>query len=172
MAGQESLENLIEGLAGAVVEAQRRIEDHQLKNFKSYFDEDDRPKKIDIRVPSLDPNAKPDEDALYRVPLLPIVASSLLRIKDVEITFDADLVGLTGEEAGQAAKKSEKAEDKKDTGDEERKKSVSVDIRGGMFKRKTGTVHVVLKVEGRELSEGMARVIDRLVQVQGEVKTE
>lgn len=43
-------------------------------------------------------------------------------------------------------------------------------MRGGVFKRKTGTVHVVLKVEGRELSEGMARLVDRLVQSQGEVK--
>ena len=43
---------------------------------------------------------------------------------------------------------------------------MSVDIRGGMFKRRTGTVHVVLKVEGHELNESMARLVDRLIQSQ------
>lgn len=170
MAGQESLENLIEGLAGAVVEAQRRIESHQIENLRSFFDKHDRPKTIDIRVPSLDPRAKPGQDDIYRVPLLPIVASSLLRIKEVEISFDADLIGLTEEENEKAQTKDNEGGNQTDLGGTEKKKSVSVDMRGGVFKRKTGAVHVVLKVEGRELSEGMARLVDRLVQSQGEVK--
>ncbi len=169
MADQESLENLIEGLAGAVVEAQRRIESRQIENFLSYFDEDRRPKKIDIRVPSLE---KPDEDVIYRVPLLPIVASSLLRIKEVEISFDADLVGLTEEEKEKEQTKGSEGANHSASGGTEKTKSVRIDMRGGLFKRKTGTVHVVLKVEGRELSEGMARLIDRLIQGQGEVITE
>lgn len=37
MAGRESLDKLIERLAGAVVEAQRRIENHQVGNFFSCF---------------------------------------------------------------------------------------------------------------------------------------
>jgi hypothetical protein len=154
MADRESLENLIEGLAGAVVEAQRRIEQHQIDNLRLFFDDDDRPTTINILVPSLHPHAKSDEDVVYRVPLLPIVASSLLRIKDVEITFDADLVGLTGEEGEEKGG--------------EKKKSVRVDIGGG---RKTGKVHIVMKVEGREPSEGTARLVDRLLQLQGEVIT-
>ena len=97
MAGRESLEDLIEGLAGAVVEAQNRIETHQINNFLSFFDQDKRPKKIDILVPSLHPE-KQDDDVRYRVPLLPLVASSLLRIKEVEISFDTDLIGITGDD--------------------------------------------------------------------------
>ena len=145
MAARESLENLIQGLAGAVVEAQRRIEVQQIQNFRSFFDKDFRPKKLDIKVQSLRPDAKPGDDEIYRVPLLPLVASSLLKIKDVEISFDADLIDVK----------------------EDKKKSVNVDIRGGMFKKKAGTVHVVLRVEGREISEGMARLVDRLIQSQG-----
>lgn len=167
MADQVSLENLIEGLAGAVVEAQRRIESHQIQNFRSFFDKDNRPEKIDILVPSLHPEAK-GKDVRYRVPLLPLVASSLLRIKEVEISFDADLVRLSNEEKEKT--KGDTPQDDEGVAGAEKKKSVTVDMRGGgVFRKKAGTVHVVLKVEGRELSEGMARVVDRLIQVQGEV---
>lgn len=167
MADQVSLDNLIEGLAGAVVEAQRRIESHQIQNFRSFFDKDNRPEKIDILVPSLHPEAK-GKDVRYRVPLLPLVASSLLRIKEVEISFDADLVRLSNEEKEKT--KGDTPQDDEGVAGAEKKKSVTVDMRGGgVFRKKAGTVHVVLKVEGRELSEGMARVVDRLIQVQGEV---
>jgi hypothetical protein len=37
MAGRESLDNLIKGLAGAVVEAQRCIENRQVGNFPGRF---------------------------------------------------------------------------------------------------------------------------------------
>ena len=37
MAGRESLDKLIERLAAAVVEAQRRIENHQVGNFPGCF---------------------------------------------------------------------------------------------------------------------------------------
>lgn len=37
MAGRESLDNLIKERAGAVVEAQRRIENRQAGNFSSCF---------------------------------------------------------------------------------------------------------------------------------------
>ncbi len=163
MASQDSLENLITALAGAVVEAQHRIEDHQIKNFQRYFPqvkegyETRRPASIQFRLPSLDPNAAPDDEVTYRVPLLPIVASSLLKIKEVEITFDTELVGLTGDEGTGETK------------DDTQKSAVGIDIRGA---KETGRAHIVLKVEGRELSEGMARVVDRLVQSQGEIKTE
>jgi 2'-5' RNA ligase len=49
-------------------------------------------------------------------------------------------------------------------------RSINLDMRGsGVFKKKKGTVHVVLKVEGKEISEGMARLVDRLVQIQGDI---
>ena len=45
MAKKNSLDNLVEGLAGTVVEAQRRIEIHQINNFLSFFDKNKQPKK-------------------------------------------------------------------------------------------------------------------------------
>ena len=165
MAERDSLENLIEGLAGAVVEAQRRIEAYQIKNFLSYFDEHNSPLGMDIKLPSMHPEK--DEDAIYHVPYLPLVASSLLRIKDVEISFDTDITGLVEADDEDA---SDEAEGNSDVPGSGKKKSISLDLRGGGFRRKAGRAHVVLKVEGREPSEGMARLIDRLLQVQGETK--
>ncbi len=165
MAGRESLDKLIERLAGAVVEAQRRIENHQVSNFLSYFDKDRRPKKFDVLLPSLHPDAK-GEDVRYRVPLLPLVASSLLRIKEVEISFDTDLVGIIDndfEEGSDAETGGKRPLTKK-------LRSIDLDMRGsGVFKKNKGTAHVVIKVEGKEISEGMARLVDRLLQGQGEI---
>lgn len=169
MADKDSLENLIEGLAGAVVEAQRRIEHHQIDNFLSFFDDDKRPKKLDILMPSLHPEHK-GKDARYRVPLLPLVASSLLRIKEVEISFDTDLVGIT-EQSTEGESNTNESVLNKEVSAQKKLKSVSLDIRGGgIFRKKPGTAHVVMKVEGREISEGMARLVDRLIQVQGEIE--
>jgi len=169
MADQESLDNLIEGLAGAVVEAQRRIETHQIENFRNFFDKDLRPKKIDILMPSLHPD-KNGEDVRYRVPLLPLVASSLLRIKEVEISFDTDLIGVTEQsEDGENGDAPAESEGEKAT--KEKFKSVNLDMRGsGVFRKKAGSVHVVMKVEGCDISEGMARLVDRLIQVQGDIE--
>lgn len=168
MAEKDSLDNLIEGLAGAVVEAQGRIEKHQINNFLDYFDGDNRPKKIDVSLPSLHPEHL-GEDIRYRVPLLPLVASSLLRIKEVEISFDTDLVGIS----------EQSEEENKDDSDNSvglgrgkgKPRSVNLDVRGaGVNRKNAGSVHIVMKVEGQEISEGMARLVDRLIQQQGEVK--
>ena len=135
MADRESLENLIEGLAGAVVEAQNRIETHQINNFLSFFDKDKRPKKLDILVPSLHPE-KQGEDVRYRVPLLPLVASSLLRIKEVEISFDTDLVGMTSDETEDSPPGISTAGSENGEAAAKKLRSINIDMRGsGVFKK-------------------------------------
>lgn len=168
MADKASLENLIEGLAGAIVEAQDRVEQRQLKIFRSFFDGDNHPRKFDVLVPSLRPGIT--DDVRYRVPLLPLVAGSLLRIKEVEISFDTDIVGIADEAAEEGPPKTAaQGAGEEETGPK-KLRSINLDIRGaGVFRKKTGTAHVVIKVEGRDISEGMARVVDRLLQVQGEI---
>ncbi len=94
MATQTSLNDLIEALAGAVIDAQDRIELHQMSHLSDYFDEDNRPKSVTIRMPSLQPGAGEGDEDLYRAPILPLVSTNVLRIKDVEIRFDADLGSL------------------------------------------------------------------------------
>ena len=169
MAEKTSLENLIEGLAGAVVEAQNRIEQRQIQIFRSFFDDDDnRQKKFDVLVPSLHPGVK--HDVRYRVPLLPLVASSLLRIKEVEISFDTDILGIADGDIEEGQPKDTTPGPVGKPPDSKKPRSINLDIRGaGVFRKKAGTAHVVIKVEGRDISEGMARVVDRLLQVQGEL---
>ena len=129
MADRESLDNLIEGLAGAVVEAQNRIESHQINNFLSFFDRDKRPKKIDVLVPSLHPD-RIGEDVRYRVPLLPLVASSLLRIKEVEISFDTDLVGITEDDIEEGQREIATPSPGEEELVPKKLRSINLDIRG------------------------------------------
>ncbi len=168
MSGQVSLENLIEGLAGAVVEAQRRIESRQIENLKSFFDRYNRPISMDIKVPSLNPEAKAGQDDIYRVPLLPLVAGNPLKIKEVEISFDVDLLGIA-DEINEELQPDSVEGDAAQAVSEKKIKLVNIDIRGNLFRKKTSSVHVVLKVEGYE-SEGLSRLVDRLIQTQGVIK--
>ncbi len=169
MADKSSLDDLVEGLAGAVVEAQRRIETHQIENFLSFFDEDKRPKTFNVLVPSLHPDAA-GKDVRYQVPILPLIASSLLRIKEVEISFDTDLVGVQAP-PDESVKSGEETQLDAENPSPRHLKSVSLDLRGGgVFRKKAAMAHVVLKIEGRDISEGMARLVDRLIQIQGDIE--
>jgi hypothetical protein len=170
MATRLSLNDLIEAIAGAVVDAQDRIEQHQVSNLSDYFDEDNRPKSVVIRMPSMHPQASEGDEDLYRAPLLPLVSTNVLRIKDVEVTFDADLGDVSSnDDAANAAEQDGKSS--------WRKKapigtpSLQVDTAGGSPNRKGGAVHVVLRVEGTEPTDGATRLMNHLAQTQGVFQT-
>ena len=55
MASNIPLNDLIEALAGAVIEAQDNIEQHQISNLLGYFDSQNRPKSLVVRMPSIHP---------------------------------------------------------------------------------------------------------------------
>lgn len=156
MASNIPLNDLIEALAGAVIEAQDSVEQHQLKNLTRYFDRDKRPKSLVMRVPSIRPDAGEGEYDLYRAPLLPLMSMNVLKIKDVEISFDADLGQMLDDAADASA-------EGKNGG---AAKSITVDI-AGTRADKAGSVHVVLRVEGSEPTEGASRLMNHLAQTQG-----
>ena len=160
MAGEVSLNELIEALANAVIEAQDRIEQHQISNLSRYFDEDNRPVSVDVKLPSVDPAADETEDTNYRIPLLALVSSNPLKIKDVEISFDADISAVGGQEG-----KKEGSSDGKEWRGSDSAKAVQVDMRSGLLKRDRKTAHVVLRVEGGEPTEGMNRLIHHLLKL-------
>lgn len=168
MASNIPLDDLIEALAGAVIEAQDNIEQHQISNLLGYFDSQNRPKSLVVRLPSIHPQAEEGSEDFYRAPLLPLVSTNLLKIKDVEITFDVDLGQMTEEPTGQADKAS--ANDKRQEGETSRK-NIFVDMAGVGSKNKSGSIHVVLRVEGSEPTDGAARLINHLAQTQGVFKT-
>jgi len=162
MASNIPLNDLIEALAGAVIEAQDNIEQHQISNLLGYFDSDNRPKSLVVRVPSIQPQAEEGAEDLYRAPLLPLVSSNMLKIKDVEITFDVDLGQLTDGPSGAAEGKGQESEAPR--------KSIFVDMAGGK-QDKAGSIHVVLRVESAEPTDGASRLINHLAQTQGVYRT-
>jgi hypothetical protein len=157
-----SLNDLIEGLAGAVIEAQDRIEQHQIANLLGYFDENQRPKSLVVRMPTINPNAVEGSEDLYRTPLLPLVSSNPIKIKEMEVSFDVDLSELKEKSLGESDDKGNKHGSKK---------NIFVDMAGGKSKTKGGSIHVVLRVDSSEPTEGAARLINHLAQVQGVYKT-
>jgi hypothetical protein len=176
MAAQVALKDLIEALAGAIVEAQDRIEQHQIANLSSYFDADNRPKSVLIRLPSMHPQAAEGDEDLYRAPLLPLVSTNLLKIKDVELSFDVDLGEVAGDLSPPPAATAPDAgrpEAQSPWRDEgaSLKKKVQVHTRSGLLGRRSSTVHVVLRVEGSEPTDGISRLTNHLMQTQGVFKT-
>jgi hypothetical protein len=167
------LEGLIEAMAGAVVEAQARIEQAQVARLGDYFDEDNRPKSVVIRMPSMQPGSEDGDEDLYRAPILPLVPSTSLRIKEVEIRFDAELGafidGDVREDDGDGAP---------DPGrsrwaflSKVRKRSVALDTTARRSDGGIGKVQVKLCVEGVEPSDGVARLANHLAMTQGVFKT-
>lgn len=168
MPGNIPLNELIEALAGAVIEAQDTIEQHQISNLLGYFDSQNRPKSLVVRLPSVHPQAEEGSEDFYRAPLLPLVSTNQLKIKDVEITFDVDL--------GQLTETPSRETDKADTNDKRQtakpsRKNICVDMAGAGSKDKKGSIHVVLRVESSEPTDGAARLMNHLAQTQGVFKT-
>jgi hypothetical protein len=168
MAAQTSLNTLIEAIAGAVVDAQDRIEQHQISHLSDFFDQDNRPKSVVIRMPSLHPEAGEDDEDLYRAPILPLVSTNVLRIKDVEITFDADIGPLIEGDAPEGQQPTAPAWKGQPAS---ARPQLRVDPAAGGSERKGGAVHVVLRVEGSEPTDGAARLMNHLSQIQGVFKT-
>jgi hypothetical protein len=159
MAGQVSLNSLIEALANAVIEAQDRIEQHQISNIRRYFDSDNRPISVFVKTPSTHPDAEMGDETELRVPLLALVSSNPLRIKDVEISFDADITDVD------EPQEETTSPDQKNWDSKLAAKAIQVDMRSGFLRRGGKTAHVVLRVEGVEPTEGMARLMQHLLKL-------
>ena len=163
MSDSVTLNSLVEALAGSVIEAQHRIENHHYKNIMWYFDKDHRPKTVDIRLPNMNPDEEGEVE--HRIPWLALVPHSSLKIKDVEIEFDVELGDL------QAPKKS--AEVKSETSNPSIEATdpdnllprVAVDVRSGILSRHSTKAHVKLRVEGGEAPDGTARLMHHLVKL-------
>lgn len=155
-------------MASAVIDAQDRIEKRQMAYLGDYFDEDNRPKSIVIRMPSMRPDATEDDEDLYRAPLLPLVSTNLLRIKDVEISFDVDIGSLT-DTVADAATGDGSIKDALAWGrrGERKRPVVQVDTTFHSGEHTSGSVHVVMRVEGTDPTEGTARLMNHLAQTQG-----
>ncbi len=168
MSTRVELKDLIEALSGAVIDAQDRIEQHQIAKLGQYFDDDNRPRSVLIRLPSIRPDAPEGSEDLYRAPLLSLVPSNPLKIKDVEISFDVDLGAIAEDElaAGQPTATGSAWQ----SASQSVRKSVQVHTRGPLVGKRS-SAHVVLRVESAEPTDGHARLVHQLTQVQGVFST-
>jgi hypothetical protein len=177
-----SFSDLVEALARSVAKAQDQVERHQIKNLLNYFDDKFRPKTLEFKVPSRRSDAKPFEEDLYQVPLLALVSINVLKIKDIEIKFSVDME-MTDEPVGEMTEEPAAAPDSNapvgaapdaspDESDQHKKmagfaspmKTLNVSTSTG---RGGGKMRVSLRVTGSEPSEGAARLLDYLAQMQG-----
>ncbi|MFC5740926.1 DUF2589 domain-containing protein [Dyella tabacisoli] len=165
-----SLNDLIKALAGAVIEAQDRVTQHQTALLRDYFDADNRPHSVTIRLPSAHPQADENDEDLYRVPLLSLVSTNVLHIKDVEISFDADLGEMT-EQAPPPGDNGAAPAANWTAHPSSPRTIVGIDTQAATAGRRQGSVHVVMRVEGAEPTDGAARLINHLAQSQGVFKT-
>lgn len=165
------LEGLIEAMAGAVVEAQARIEQAQVARLGEYFDEDNRPKSVVIRMPSMQPGARDGDEDLYRAPLLPLVPTTSLRIKDVEICFDAELGSFVESDAADDDGAATLGQSRWAFLSKMRKRSVALDTAARRGDSGVGKVQVKLRVEGVEPTDGVARLTNHLTMTQGVFQT-
>lgn len=164
MTAKVTFHTLIKGLAGAVIEAQDSIEKHQIANLRTYFTKENRPRYVDIILPSMQPDAADNDEVMYRAALLPLVSTNTLKIREVEISFDAELTEL-GEDPDSAAN----AQADKDPW-EQRAFKRQLAMNAGNPKG-VGNVHVKLRVEGTEPTDGAARLMNHLAQSQGVYKS-
>ena len=173
MAARITLRDLLEALASAVIGAQDRIEQHQTASLGSYFDSDNRPKSVLIRLPSLHPGAEEGDEDYYRAPLLSLTAANPLRIREVEIDFDVQL-GEIGEEEVPETSGKDSGSDDENAGSWRGgtpHKTVQIDMRAPTKGALSSAVHVRVKVENTEITSGLAKLTNHLAQTQGVIKT-
>jgi hypothetical protein len=168
MANPLTLKDLLEALSGAVIGAQDRMEQHQLANLAGYFDDDNRPRSILVRLPSMTPGAEEGDEDFYRAPLLALVPVNPLQIREVEIDFDVQFGQIGDEPSDLAAGNTDEAGRTSWTSAAPRK-TVQIDTRARMGQQ-DGAVHVRVKVQSTETSAGLAKLANQLTQTQGIVK--
>jgi hypothetical protein len=165
---KQSLHLLIQSIAGAFAEAQEQIQRLQVSTVRQYFDEDNRPVSVDVRLPSTSPDASVGEERLVRVALLSLVGPRLLTVKDMEISFE---VGLSADAAcadndGAAGSASTVlAAEGTLAWATSTYRPLNVDL--GVRRNGEGAplAHVTLRVETQPCSEGMARLVQNMDQL-------
>jgi Protein of unknown function (DUF2589) len=166
-----SLHDLIEALANSVAQAQDQVERFQIANLSRYFDENHRPVRVEVRVPSLRPSAHVGDEDIISVPLLALIGSVRLAIKDVDIAMEVDIGELGSDQddtaadktglaaAANSAEKSPPSPVKKGWGLPPRVKALTVDVHSPRAKDQPAMAKVTLRVQSQEPTEGLARLL-------------
>lgn len=167
MADFVALKDLVHAIAGAVADAQQQIEKAQITNLTSFLDRERRPLTVQMRVPSIRPEAAPGEEDIYQAPLLALTSHNTLRIKQVEVSFDIELGDLAAPASKRATgKQASPTTDELIAAQVKRDLNVSPAV-SATVKQQGTAAHVVLTIEGVATPEGIARIVMDMTKTQG-----
>ena len=147
---------------------------HQVRNLRSFFNDDNEPVTVELQVPSLRSDAKGGETETLLVPLITLVSVSNMSIAEMEVSFTTELGEVTAEaEAAdveplhfsddEEGKRQADAEaHRSELGWSEVDHDVGIDVSTTPTTGESGRASVTLKVTQTETPEGLARLIARL----------
>jgi hypothetical protein len=169
MANFVGLQDLVHAIAGAVTDAQQEVEKAQIANLGTYLDRDRRPLTLQLRVPSIRPEAALGDEDLYQAPLIALVAHSKLRIKQVEVSFDVELGDLAeAASAPNAPAGTPGAAIAPELIAAQVKRELNVNPAvSATVKQQGTTAHIVLIIEGVDPPEGVSRLVMDMTKTQG-----
>ncbi|MCA9657951.1 MAG: DUF2589 domain-containing protein [Myxococcales bacterium] len=179
---QISLDNLVAALASSVAEAEHVVRVHQVRNLRSFFNDDNEPVTVELQVPSLRSDAKGGETETLLVPLITLVSVSNMSIAEMEVNFSTELGDVTaaeeesppkemleamsfgGDDEAMRRRAEELADeiDRSELGWSESERAVAIDVTTSPTTSESGRASVTLKVRQTETPEGLARLIARL----------
>ena len=94
MADSVGLHDLIGSLAASIVDAQGVVERHFIALVGRYFKDDGRAHSLHLQLPDTASSATPGSFVHMAVPLLSLVESSMLAIKEMQIELSVELGGI------------------------------------------------------------------------------
>lgn len=94
MTASLSLDEMVTALANAVTEAQTKVERYQVAAIKSYFKEDGHPETLTIKLPRLGSHVEDGEEVSLDVPILALVGTNVLKIREFEVDFTVQLASI------------------------------------------------------------------------------
>jgi hypothetical protein len=177
----ETLNDLIEGVQYAVIEAQEVAEEHHLNLISRFFEEKDgRTQAItqQVHVPNMNPDTMKESPYLeYSVPLICLMSLGAIKIDTLKVTFTARLSSLdTGEETAAKEEKAAKEEASADTATPDvlkplgrrarakKRRKLNMGMRKGAGREDDTQMTVEIIFKGTDPPEGVVRVNDRLLK--------
>lgn len=142
---QQNLDDLLQAIHDAVIEAQIITEKQHINQLQKYFNEDGTPQMLTIRVPSMHQNAAEGDTETLNVPMITLIPPSAIKIKRMKVDFKVALGSI---------------ETKDNT------KTLRVDIggSGGLFGKSQNTANVEITFIGADPPESFLRINDHLVK--------
>jgi len=160
-----TLQDLVSAIVGATVQAQQEVEKAHVANLLKFLDKDQRPLTLQLRLPSIRPEAGPTDEDYYQAPILALIPHTTLRIKQVEVSFDIELGDLAPSKAPVGAIELPAAMSALAA---QLRSSLNVNPAvSGTVKPPGTTAHIVLTIEGAEPSESVSRLLLDITKTQG-----